>query len=291
MSRTRRRTTWQDLLDDADEQVPDRAPQSGPAPSPPDRRQPAPSVESVGSMVDELSTLPIQPGPSTPPGLRLEELDLPDEARLLLEEYQALEAKVRGIQQPDDDEDRSERDRLRFPVKVHTVESRIEDRRLARQDEATAAAVKGRLEQQAIDQKRAVEREAQRHELRLARLLANRELTEAEQRERDRRAQWLVSRTIERQQDERREEARRDAEAAALTRLHHRRRMEAEIEERGRDRERRRLQDQRSSTRLLNRTEDERLDRQREAAAERRRARREEEAALDRRSRREGDDG
>lgn len=172
---------WHDLLDD------DAAPAPAPAPAP-GREQPAAPADLTRSLPPELQAL------------LAEKSRLEDELRAM---------SGRGKPSPTD----ARRDRC-FPVKVHTRESRIEDRRLARHDEHL------RLLAQRAGERAAAERRAEQQRQ------AERELEAAE-----RRRQWLAARIAAAAAAE--VEARVAAEAEA--------RVAAEAESRRRWAEQRRL--------------------------------------------------
>lgn len=84
------------------------------------------------SWEDLLDEVPAEPAPAPPVGAPVA---LPPVLAGLVAERQDLEAKMAALAGSPPPDARDKRQKLQFPVKVHTVESRLEDRRLLRHDE------------------------------------------------------------------------------------------------------------------------------------------------------------
>ena len=175
--------TWEDLDDEAPKPVPPRA-----APGPG-----ASGAAPIGT-ADEV-----------------ERLGAPGELVDLLRKKEQLEAQLRqfaaGEQAPVD-----ERRAKCFPVKVHTKESRIEERRLKRRDEQLVLLTQRSLERAHLRRVRAeIERQTRLRQIESA-LLARLEAEQREQAQRRALEQMTLSRRRNAEQEEERERAQQEAE-------------------------------------------------------------------------------
>src|SRR5205085_3649645 len=138
----------------------------------------------------------------------------PPELVELLRKKEALEAQLRqfaaGEQAPED-----ARRAKCFPVKVHTKESRIEERRLRRRDEQLAALTQRRLERAHVERLRTeAERQARLRQLELS-VLARVEGDRLAQAQRRALEHATLTRRRNAEHEEQRERARCEAERMA----------------------------------------------------------------------------
>lgn len=113
---------------------------------------------------------------------------IPDDVRELLDEYMRAEARLRQLTGQDGPADADPRELARFPLKVHTAASRLEEKRLGRRDEMASQARKRLVEQTLIRTKQErLRQEALAREREAARLASIRARLKAEQ-ERERHA-------------------------------------------------------------------------------------------------------
>lgn len=140
--------------------------------------------------LDEVGTEPAPEGPTLPVNDERIAALMAERAKL---ERRMLELLGKAEPSPD-----QERDALRFPMPIHTAESRLEDRRIAREQERAAAAARRALERARIRAREEREREQAKREHERARLAAE----AARRAEQQRRA--------ERQQESAREQLARE---------------------------------------------------------------------------------
>lgn len=119
---------------------------------------------------DEGDQGPTSDGPlaSTPAGVDADDpqallREVPELAQLL-EQRSALERRMKGLLGQGASDDDDPRQRLRFPVREHTAQSRLEDRRMEQRDLETRLAALQRLARQRLQ--RRAEQEQQAHEQR-----------------------------------------------------------------------------------------------------------------------------
>jgi hypothetical protein len=192
--------TWQDLLD---EEADDGAPAAGAVPD----SQPQPTVAYTTPLPTEA------------------EVKLPPAVEALLAEKERLEEELKRLAGFGDPRPEDERLKRMYPVKVHTKESRIEERRLRQHDEHQRLLKQRAMEAklaQAREARRQAEAEAERRrkaiEQALARLRAQIRQAEAEA-ERRRKAIERVQadrRAAERQAEYAAEQQRKAIEMAAV---------------------------------------------------------------------------
>ncbi|ASJ71980.1 hypothetical protein [Granulosicoccus antarcticus] len=262
--------TWQDLADEPVE-IGGNSSTTDPCAVP---IEPAPPALSVAPSVSAGGIM-------APAGMRLDDLNLPGELNELLREYQALEAKMRNLAGESSAEEIDKRDAARFPIKTHTVESRIEDRRLARHDEGASLQKKAALEEATIKQRLESRRENMRQHTRLAAISAGREQEQQEHLERAKAVKHVVEMRAATTEGERRETTAREATNRSLLAVQRKRRLEqAHMAETG-ERARATLVSRRSKERDINRRR-ELIDKQQTSASvERRRDAHRDEARRD----------
>jgi hypothetical protein len=81
-------------------------------------------------------------------------IELPPELDALLAKKEEIEQELRTLAGEEPQPELSERDRLRFPVKVHTKQSRIEDRTTARSEERQRFLKLRRLQLKTVERRR-----------------------------------------------------------------------------------------------------------------------------------------
>ncbi len=187
--------TWHDL-------VPPEPPAATPQPQP---------NEVPTSPVAHLLTRPA-PGPGS-------SFALPPEMLAIIQEYEQAERRLRQLTGHAPPSEVDAREAARFPLKTHTAQSRLEERRLAHRDEQASAAKKAMQEVRIVDQRRQSEiaramtdrRDALRHAARDERLALERERQRQADRARD---QLVAAQLVQHWERERR----RALAAAALRR-------------------------------------------------------------------------
>lgn len=146
-------------------------------------------------------------------------IELPPEMLAVIQEYERAELRLRELTGHAPPSDVDEREAARFPLKTHTAQSRLEERRLALRDEQASAAKKAMREVRIVDQRRQSEiaramterRDAIRRAARVERLALERERQRQADRARD---QSVAAQLVEHWERERR----RALAAAALRR-------------------------------------------------------------------------